>query len=167
LCSPTRQALKTGRNHHSAAMGKITELATSFPGYTGVLPDDVASIGKMLNYNGFSTAAFGKWHETAVWEISPSGPMTRWPNHQGFEEFYGFMGGETNQWTPTIYHNQNRVETPEDPTYHFLTDMRRTRPGSITSPTWSTCATGSACEDTARRTRSRSTRKRATTSSST
>ncbi len=123
LCSPTRQALKTGRNHHSAAMGKITELATSFPGYTGVLPDDVASIGKMLSYNGYSTSAFGKWHETAVWEISPSGPMTRWPNHQGFDEFYGFMGGETNQWTPTIYHNQNRVETPDDPNYHFLADM--------------------------------------------
>ncbi len=123
LCSPTRQALKTGRNHHSAAMGKITELATSFPGYTGVLPDDVASVGKMLSYNGYSTSAFGKWHETAVWEISPSGPMTRWPNHQGFDEFYGFMGGETNQWTPTVYHNQNRVETPVDPDYHFLTDM--------------------------------------------
>ena len=123
LCSPTRQALKTGRNHHSAAMGKITEVATSFPGYTGVLPSDVASIGKMLSYNGYSTAAFGKWHETAVWEISPSGPMERWPNHQGFDEFYGFLGGETNQWTPTIYHNQNRVETPEDPAYHFLTDM--------------------------------------------
>jgi len=123
LCSPTRQALKTGRNHHSAAMGKITEFATSFPGYTGVLPDDVASIGKMLGYNGYSTAAFGKWHETAVWEISPSGPMARWPNHQGFDEFYGFLGGETNQWTPTIYHNQNRVETPDDPNYHFLTDM--------------------------------------------
>ncbi len=123
LCSPTRQALKTGRNHHSAAMGKITELATSFPGYTGVLPDDVASIGKMLSYNGFSTAAFGKWHETAVWEISPSGPMTRWPNQQGFDEFYGFMGGETNQWSPTVYHNQNRVETPEESDYHFLTDM--------------------------------------------
>ena len=123
LCSPTRQALKTGRNHHSAAMGKITELATSYPGYTGMLPGDVASIGKMLSYNGFSTAAFGKWHETAVWEISPSGPMDRWPNHQGFDEFYGFMGGETNQWTPTIYHNQNRVEPADDPDYHFLTDM--------------------------------------------
>jgi len=123
LCSPTRQALKTGRNHHSAAMGKITEMATSFPGYTGVLPSDVASIGKMLGYNGYSTAAFGKWHETAVWEISPSGPMGRWPNLQGFDEFYGFLGGETNQWTPTIYHNQNRVETPDDSTYHFLTDM--------------------------------------------
>jgi arylsulfatase A-like enzyme len=123
LCSPTRQALKTGRNHHSAAMGKITELATSFPGYTGMLPSDVASIGKMLSYNGYSTSAFGKWHETAVWEISPSGPMTRWPNQQGFDEFYGFMGGETNQWTPTVYHNQDQVETPDDPNYHFLIDM--------------------------------------------
>ncbi len=123
LCSPTRQALKTGRNHHSAAMGKITEFATSFPGYTGVLPDDVASIGKMMDYNGYSTAAYGKWHETAVWEISPSGPMTRWPNHQGFNEFYGFLGGETNQWTPTVYHNENRVETPDDSSYHFLIDM--------------------------------------------
>jgi arylsulfatase len=123
LCSPTRQALKTGRNHHSAAMGKITEVATSFPGYTGSLPNDVASIGKMLSYNGYSTAAFGKWHETPVWEISPSGPMDRWPNHQGFDEFYGFMGGETNQWTPTVYHNENRIETPEDPSYHFLSDM--------------------------------------------
>lgn len=123
LCSPTRQALKTGRNHHSAAMGKITELATSYPGYTGMLPNDVASIGKMLSYNGYSTAAFGKWHETPVWEISPSGPMDRWPNHQGFDEFYGFLGGETNQWTPTVYHNQSRVETPDDPEYHFLNDM--------------------------------------------
>ncbi|TWU67048.1 arylsulfatase [Crateriforma conspicua] len=123
LCSPTRQALKTGRNHHSAAMGKITELATSFPGYTGVLPDDVAAIGKMMNYNGYSTSAYGKWHETAVWEISPSGPMSRWPNRQGFDEFYGFLGGETNQWTPTIYHNENRVETPDQPDYHFLSDM--------------------------------------------
>jgi arylsulfatase len=123
LCSPTRQALKTGRNHHSAGMGKITEAATSYPGYTGMLPSDVASIGTMLGYNGYSTAAFGKWHETAVWEISPSGPMIRWPNSQGFDEFYGFMGGETNQWSPTVYHNQNRVETPDDPSYHFLTDM--------------------------------------------
>jgi arylsulfatase len=123
LCSPTRQALKTGRNHHSAAMGKITELATSFPGYTGVLPNDVAPVAKTLNYNGYSTAAFGKWHETAVWEISPSGPMDRWPNHQGFDEFYGFLGGETNQWTPTVYHNQSRVETPESADYHFTTDM--------------------------------------------
>lgn len=123
LCSPTRQALKTGRNHHSANQAKITEIATSFPGATGMLPNDVASIGEMLRLNGYSTAAFGKWHETAVWEISPSGPMDRWPNHQGFDEFYGFMGGETNQWAPAVYHNQNRIETPADPDYHFMNDM--------------------------------------------
>ena len=123
LCSPTRQALKTGRNHHSANQAKITEVATSFPGATGMLPNDVAGIGQMLRLNGYSTAAFGKWHETAVWEISPSGPFDRWPNLQGFDEFYGFLGGETNQWAPGIFHNQNRVEAPEDPDYHFMNDM--------------------------------------------
>jgi len=115
LCSPTRQALKTGRNHHSCNQAKITEVATSFPGATGMLPNDIASIGEMLRLNGYSTAAFGKWHETAVWEISPSGPFDRWPNGQGFDEFYGFLGGETNQWAPAVYRNQNRVETPDDP----------------------------------------------------
>ncbi len=123
LCSPTRQALKTGRNHHSANQAKITEVATSFPGATGMLPNDVAGVGTMLSLNGYSTAAFGKWHETAVWEISPSGPMARWPNHQGFDEFYGFLGGETNQWAPGIFHNQNQIETPDDPDYHFMNDM--------------------------------------------
>ena len=123
LCSPTRQALKTGRNHHSANQAKITEVATSFPGATGMLPNDVAGIGEMLRLNGYSTAAFGKWHETAVWEISPSGPFARWPNLQGFDEFYGFLGGETNQWAPGLFHNQNRVETPDDPDYHFMNDM--------------------------------------------
>ncbi len=123
LCSPTRQALKTGRNHHSANQAKITELATSFPGATGMLPNDVASIGEILRLNGYSTSAYGKWHETAVWEISPSGPFTRWPNYQGFDEFYGFMGGETNQWSPAVYHNLNRAETPDTPDYHFMNDM--------------------------------------------
>ncbi len=93
------------------------------PAPPACLPNDVASIGQMLRLNGYSTAAFGKWHETAVWEISPSGPMDRWPNHQGFDEFYGFLGGETNQWAPGIFHNQNRVETPDDPDYHFMNDM--------------------------------------------
>ncbi|MEY8120723.1 MULTISPECIES: arylsulfatase [unclassified Falsihalocynthiibacter] len=123
LCSPTRQALKTGRNHHSANQAKIAEVATSFPGATGMLPGDVAGIGEMLRLNGYSTAAFGKWHETAVWEISPSGPFDRWPNNQGFDEFYGFLGGETNQFEPAVYHNQNKIETPEDPDYHFMNDM--------------------------------------------
>ena len=123
LCSPTRQALKTGRNHHSVNQAKITEVATAFPGATGMQPNDVATFGTLMRHNGWSTAAFGKWHETAVWEISPSGPMTRWPNFQGFDEFYGFLGGETNQWTPGVFHNLNRIETPDDPDYHFMNDM--------------------------------------------
>lgn len=123
LCSPTRQALRTGRNHHSVNQAKITEVATSFPGATGMLPNDSAGIGTILRENGYSTAAYGKWHETAVWEISPSGPMARWPNYQGFDEFYGFLGGETNQWAPSLFHNQNRIETPDDPDYHFMNDM--------------------------------------------
>ena len=88
-----------------------------------MLPNDTAGVGTILRENGYSTAAFGKWHETAVWEISPSGPMTRWPNYQGFDEFYGFLGGETNQWSPAVWHNLNRVETPDDPSYHFMNDM--------------------------------------------
>jgi len=123
LCSPTRQALKTGRNHHSANQAKITELASSFPGASGMLPNDVAGIGTVLSLNGYSTAAFGKWHETPVWEISPSGPFDRWPNRQGFDEFYGFLGAETNQFTPAVYHNLNRIETPDDPDYHFMKDI--------------------------------------------
>ena len=123
LCSPTRQALITGRNHHSCNQAKITEVATAFPGATGMLPNDVATIAETLRLNGYSTAAYGKHHETAVWEISPSGPFTRWPNFVGFDEFYGFMGGETNQWAPAVYHNLNRVETPDDPDYHFMNDM--------------------------------------------
>jgi arylsulfatase len=115
LCSPTRQALKTGRNHHSANQAKITEVATSFPGATGMLPNDVASIAETLRLNGYSTAAYGKWHETAVWEISPSGPFTRWPNYQGFDEFYGFLGGETNQWYPDLVRDQQMIDQPYPP----------------------------------------------------
>ena len=123
LCSPTRQALITGRNHHSANQAKISEVATSFPGATGMLPNDVATVAEMLRLNGYSTAAYGKRHETAVWEISPSGPFTRWPNFVGFDEFYGFMGGETNQWAPARLSRPEPVETPDDPDYHFMNDM--------------------------------------------
>ena len=123
LCSPTRQALKTGRNHHSCNQAKITEVATSFPGATGQLPGDVAPLSQMLRMNGYSTAAFGKWHETAVWEISPSGPFDRWPTLQGFDKFYGFLGGETNQWSPSIYDGVTQVEPPDEPDYHFMNDM--------------------------------------------
>jgi len=123
LCSPTRAALLTGRNHHVCNMGSITETATAFPGQTGQRPNSVAPLAEMLRLNGYSTAAFGKSHETAAWEVSPSGPTDRWPTRSGFDKFYGFIGGETNQWAPAIYEDMSRVEVPKDPNYHFMTDM--------------------------------------------
>jgi arylsulfatase A-like enzyme len=123
VCSPTRAAIKSGRNHHVNNMGGIIETGTTFPGNTGQIPGDVAPVAEMLRLNGYSTGAFGKWHETAAWEASVSGPLDRWPTHQGFDKFYGFLGGETNQWAPYIYDGTHPVELPEDPEYHFLTDM--------------------------------------------
>jgi arylsulfatase len=123
LCSPTRTALLTGRNHHVNNAGAIMELATAFPGNTGVRPLSVAPLAEILRLNGYSTAAFGKYHETAPWEASVSGPFDRWPTHSGFDKFYGFIGGETNQWAPAVYDGTVRVEPPHDPNYHFTTDM--------------------------------------------
>ncbi|MBL7847043.1 MAG: arylsulfatase [Cyclobacteriaceae bacterium] len=123
LCSPTRVALLTGYNHHSNNMGCIAEAATTFPGNTGVRPQTITPMAEVLRQNGFNTAAFGKYHETPPWEISNSGPQDRWPTRSGFEKFYGFIGGETNQWAPLIYDGIAIVETPEDPNYHFTTDM--------------------------------------------
>jgi arylsulfatase A-like enzyme len=123
LCSPTRAALLSGRNHHMNNMGAITEISTSFPGNTGSRPNNVAPLAEMLRLNGYSTAAFGKSHETAAWEVSPSGPTDRWPTRSGFDKFYGFLGGETNQWAPLIYDGLTQVEYRKDPNYHFMTDM--------------------------------------------
>jgi arylsulfatase len=123
LCSPTRVALLTGRNHHVNNAGAIMELATAFPGNTGIRPLSVAPLAEILRLNGYSTAMFGKYHETPPWEASISGPQDRWPTHSGFDEFYGFIGGETNQWAPALYHGNVRVEPPHDPNYHFTTDM--------------------------------------------
>jgi arylsulfatase A-like enzyme len=123
LCSPTRTALLTGRNHHINNMGGITEIATAFPGNTGQRPNSVAPLAEMLRLNGYSTAAFGKSHETAAWETSVSGPTDRWPTRSGFDKFYGFLGGETNQWHPSIYEGMTPIEPPHDPHYHFMTDM--------------------------------------------
>lgn len=123
VCSPTRSALKSGRNHHVNNMGGIIETGTAFPGNTGQIPASVAPIAEMLRLNGFSTAAFGKWHETAAWEASVSGPFDRWPTRQGFDKFYGFLGGETNQWAPFIYDGTQQVRLPDDPNYHFMNDM--------------------------------------------
>jgi arylsulfatase A-like enzyme len=126
LCSPTRQALLTGRNHHSVGMGGITEIATSAPGYNSIRPNTCAPLAETLKLNGYSTAQFGKCHEVPVWETSPMGPFDSWPTGGGgFEYFYGFIGGETNQYYPAIYEGTTPVEpekTPEEG-YHFTEDM--------------------------------------------
>lgn len=123
LCSPTRVALKCGRNHHTANAGSIMETSTAYPGNTGAIPNRVAPLAEMLRLNGFSTAAFGKWHETAAWETSVSGPYDRWPTRQGFDKFYGFIGGETDQWAPLIYDGVKKVNPPKKDDYHFTEDM--------------------------------------------
>ncbi len=126
LCSPTRAALLSGRNHHSVGMGGSTEIATSAPGYSSVRPKDKAPLAEIVKLNGYSTAHFGKCHEVPVWETSPMGPFDRWPSPgNGFEHFYGFIGGETNQYAPALYHDTVPVEqdrTAEEG-YHFTEDM--------------------------------------------
>ena len=126
LCSPTRAALLTGRNHHSVGMGGITEIATGAPGYSSVLPNTISPLARTVKLNGYSTAQFGKCHEVPVWETSPVGPFDAWPTGGGgFEYFYGFIGGEANQWYPTLYEGTTPVEpkkTPEEG-YHLMADM--------------------------------------------
>jgi arylsulfatase len=123
LCSPTRAALLTGRNHHTNNTGAVQDVATAFPGNTGVRPNSVAPLAEILRLNGYNTAAFGKWHLTPLWETSVSGPYSTWPTFSGFEKFYGFLGGETNHWAPLLYDGVTKVELPGDPAYHFMTDM--------------------------------------------
>jgi len=115
LCSPTRQAMLTGRNHHSVGMGAITEMATSAPGNSSIRPKDKAPIAETLRLNGYSTAQFGKCHEVPAWEVSPVGPFQQWPTGSGFEYFYGFVGGEANQYYPGLYEGTTAVEPPKSP----------------------------------------------------
>jgi arylsulfatase len=126
LCSPTRQALLTGRNHHSVGMGGITEIASGAPGYSSVLPNTASPLARTLKLNGYATAQFGKCHEVPVWQTSPAGPFDAWPTGGGgFEYFYGFIGGEAHQWYPTLYEGTTAVKiekTPEEG-YHFMADM--------------------------------------------
>ncbi len=126
LCSPTRAALLSGRNHHTVGMGGITEIATSAPGYSSLRPNTCAPLAETLKLNGYSTAQFGKCHEVPVWQTSPMGPFDNWPSGGGgFEYFYGFIGGETNQYAPALYHNTTPVEpdrTPEEG-YHLTEDL--------------------------------------------
>lgn len=125
LCSPTRQALMTGRNHHSVGMGGTTEMATSAPGYNGFRPRSAATIARTLQANGYSTAAFGKWHQTPPREISAAGPFERWPTGEGFDHFYGFMGAEMNHWYPLLYEGTTPVQPTEGPEdgYHLTEDL--------------------------------------------
>jgi len=126
LCSPTRQALLTGRNHHSCGMGGITEIATGSPGYNSILPNTISPIARTLRLNGYATAQFGKCHEVPVWQTSPVGPFDAWPTGGGgFDYFYGFIGGEANQWYPSLYEGTTPVEVKQTPRegYHFMEDM--------------------------------------------
>jgi arylsulfatase A-like enzyme len=126
LCAPTRQALLTGRNHHSVGMGSITETATSAPGNSSVRPNTKAPLAMTLKLNGYSTAQFGKCHEVPVWQSSPLGPFDAWPSGGGgFETFYGFIGGENNQWDPALYDGTTPVEPPAGPEegYHLTEDL--------------------------------------------
>jgi arylsulfatase len=110
LCSPTRAALITGRNHHSVHSGVIVEQATGYPGYDSIIQKDTATIGRILKDNGYATAWFGKEHNTPIWESTPAGPFDRWPVGYGFEYFYGFIGGDTSQWRPNLYRNTTAIE---------------------------------------------------------
>jgi arylsulfatase len=108
LCSPTRAALITGRNHHSVGFGVISEQSTGFPGYNSIIPTDKATIGRILLENGYATSWFGKDHNTPAFEASQIGPFDHWPNGMGFQYFYGFVGGDANQWEPNLFRNRLR-----------------------------------------------------------
>ena len=125
LCSPSRQALLTGRNHHAVGMGGITEIATSAPGYDSIRPDTAAPLAETMKLNGYSTAQLGKCHEVPVWETSPMGPYKQWPLGSGFEYFYGFVGAETNQYNPALYDGITPIEPPKTPEegYHLTEDL--------------------------------------------
>jgi arylsulfatase A-like enzyme len=125
LCAPTRAALLTGRNHHSVGMGGITEIATSAPGNNSLRPNSKAPLPQTLTLNGYSTAQFGKCHEVPVWQTSPMGPFDMWPTGSGFEYFHGFIGGEDNQWYPSLYEGTTAVEPPKTPEegYHLTEDL--------------------------------------------
>jgi arylsulfatase A-like enzyme len=125
ICSPTRAALLTGRNHHQVGFGTVAEGATGYPSYNGVWNPATVSVAEVLRQHGYGTAVFGKWHNTPTWEISPAGPFDRWPTHLGFDYFYGFHGGAASQYEPRLYRNTLPVEPPKSAAqgYHFTTDM--------------------------------------------
>jgi len=123
MCSPTRAALLTGRNHHRVGYGTIAELAADWDGYVGMIPRSAATVAQILREYGYATAAFGKWHNTPIDALNPGSPKDQWPIGLGFNYFYGFIAGETSQYEPRIWENTNPVEPPHDPEYHFTADM--------------------------------------------
>ena len=123
ICSPTRAALLTGRNHQRVGSGTIAERALDFDGYTGVIPKSAATVATVLRDYGYKTSAFGKWHNTPATETTAMGPFDRWPTGYGFDYFYGFMAGETSQYEPRLFENTIPIEPPHDPTYHLSSDM--------------------------------------------
>ena len=123
ICSPTRAALLTGRNHQRVGSGTIAERAVDWDGYVGVIPKTAATVAEVLHCYGYESAAFGKWHNTPTEQTTAMGPFDRWPTGHGFDYFYGFLAGETSQYEPRLYENLNPVEPPHDPRYHLTEDM--------------------------------------------
>ena len=123
MCSPTRAALLTGRNHHRVGAGQIAEMASDWEGYVGKIPKSTATVAQVLSYYGYNTAAFGKWHNTPVTDLTPLGPFDRYPTGLGFDYFYGFIAGETSQYEPMLFENTNPIEAPHDPKYHLTEDL--------------------------------------------
>ena len=123
ICSPTRAALLTGRNHHRVGSGTIAERAVDFDGYTGIIPMTAAAIPEILRQYGYKSAAFGKWHNTPADQTTAMGPFTYWPTSYGFDYFYGFLAGETSQYEPRLFRNTTPIEPPHDPHYHLTQDL--------------------------------------------
>lgn len=123
MCSPTRAALMTGRNHNRVGYGTIAELAADWDGYVGKIPRSAATVAQVLGSYGYATAAFGKWHNTPIDTLTPSSPKDQWPTGLGFNYFYGFIAGETSQYEPRLFENTNPIEPPHDPDYHLTEDM--------------------------------------------
>ena len=123
LCSPSRGALLTGRNHHAIGLAAITEAATGFPGNYGNIPKSAATIAEILKQNGYNTMALGKWHLTPYTAYTSAGPFDRWPLGMGFEKFYGFLGGETDQWAPLLVQDNSFIDTPTRQAYHLTEDL--------------------------------------------
>jgi len=123
MCSPTRASLLTGRNHHRVGAGQIAEFASDWDGYVGKIPKSTATFAQVLSYYGYNTAAFGKWHNTPVTDLTKMGPFDRYPTGLGFDYFYGFIAGETSQYEPALFENTNPIEAPHDPKYHLTEDL--------------------------------------------